>query len=286
MFFMLQFIILALLFGLIFLTPLRLSFATDQTNLFWYYLALFLVVAATPVSVAFAISRRNYLPLVSVPISLLLLFTFFSTALGYNISKAPGPLTSFNGQKTKEGVYLDLRGLGPETLKTKAKDFCFKVFLPNYKLRDPSLKNPVTGFSKAYASVKKCENQIVYLSSPTSGYIRIIQIPKNYDFTFRKGFEDIKYLRDKSLSGTKITISGQPAYQTTLLGKSANLAESRFGGLAYSELRLDNEDLNTRESILWYMEIENTIIFFNFAPSTRIPMQEYLKVAGSMAPIN
>lgn len=107
----------------------------------------------------------------------------------------------------------------------------------------------------------------------------MIQIPKNYDFTFRKGFEDIKYLRDKALSGTNITISGHPAYQTMISSKSANFAESMFGGLAY------DEDIGTK-SILWYMEIENTLIFFNFNPSTRISIQEFLKVAGSMTPIN
>lgn len=174
-------------------------------------------------------------------------------------------IVAYKGEQINDKVYLDYKNIKSEDA-VKNTNFCFKIFLPTYL---PSKPYPMK-FRNAALSTKECRLQLVILNY---GF-NLTEIPKNYDFNFRKGFEDLKSLREEALSGTQISVGTRKAY--------------------ISDLKRPDEGFPVLSGVytigakgkLIYQETGETLIFLRFEPNEIYPESEYIKIMGSLSPIN
>ena len=251
------------------------SLSTSQTNLLIYYLLLYFATALVPSFLLLGLTKKH---LASLVVLALLIAIPIIWDLSFKILSRTDSSKPYPAEQVNEAVYLERifdqpydfpkKLEGVETLKNilGGKNFCFKVFLPDYlpiKVSTSSIE-----IKEIYVDAKKCENQMLY-TGIAPYYMYLVEIPKNYDFNFRKGFEDLNSLRTTSLSGTRLMVNGKQAYLT-------------YNDYLRNGFRVSPSD-KTR---LLYWETENTIIFFQFTPSREYSEEDYLQIANSMKPIN
>lgn len=239
-----------LLNGLIFATPIGMSLITSQLNLFGYFLILYFLASLAPILIILHLIKGKKFIVAIVILPIIMAFSWGSV----NYFFPPSPIP-FQGEKVDEEVYFDFSAKNASALKNQK--FCFKVFLPSYLPSSPYKMI----IDDVYASTGSCKHQIVVVT--VSG-TNLIQVPKTYDFDFRKGFENLKALRDKALASSKISLNGNTAYETSTIDIQDGFSKGR----------------------LFYWEIDDTIIFLKWDPAGPWSEKTYIRVAESMKPIN
>ena len=247
----------------IFITPIRISLLTSQYLLLISYIILFFTATLGPSLSIFGLVKKH------VP-SLILFSLLILVPLILNLSNnvvTNKTERNYEAKQISEGTELEIKNIkSAEDLL--AKNFCFKIYLPEYLPTSPYKMY----FYDAIGSVKKCDNQVAsVLYNPYN--MNITEVPRNYDFEFRKGFEDLKGLRSKALSGKKVVLNGQDAYMTDI--------RDIFEGFRPPPAAVSREPTK-----LLYLETEGTLIFLKFVPNEVYSEDTYFKIAESLKPIN
>lgn len=196
--------------NLIFIFPrIVTAFLTFQPILLLRYLCLLLFVSLLPT----ILGKKNSKSISLLPIGLLVLVIVLT------VSEVPlRALTSekISAPKVSREVFLEVEIDSLEEYKNL--DFCFPVLVPNYM---PLHKNNPKYTSTLYEATEmedavsnlseNCSYQITEINY--SPVLDMVQIPNNYDFEFRKGFEDLGKLRQKIITEGKLfSIDGEKAY--------------------------------------------------------------------------
>lgn len=258
---------------IVFWEALVLSFLTSQIGLFFGYLSLFILATSSPTLFALSLSKRN-LKLLFLSVLIFVSAGFiFHRVVNYRTLAIKNFQATYVGEKENPDRIIEVSNIKKQEDLINF-NFCFKVFLPNVQNFTDELRQKGNfDFYEANASVKSCENQLLIM---TFGFLKIIEIPRTYNFEFRKGFEDLKSVQITALSGKKV-VSNTFLYYI--------IPVELYGDFGY-KLNIKNL-LGSRKVILFYTEREDTLIFVYLDdPSTNYSEEEILKILDSMRSLN
>lgn len=235
----------------IFYDALTVTFFTGSVVSMFFYLSLYLLVSLFPTFISFGSYKYIKYGL------LITLIIFFVTMIILILQKQAINVIQSKNVEPNQVITSDI--FVEQELRTlqglKNISFCFYVLVPSYfpaqilndlpeEMRDEPLYNVY------YNQNADCSRQMVALTYKRS--MKIIQVPKTYDYTARRGLENLALWRKLGLeSNEKETINDTTVHFFDL--------EKSYSG----DFGLPDQQEGYR---LAYIEKEDTTLFIRYTP--------------------